>query len=135
MPSRLSLSARERQLRSRLRLLLNNSEGFIHGSLISISRRCGKPRCRCASSEKHKHPALFLGQTRDAKTSMLYLPKDLHAQARQAVEDYQEALALLEELNLEARKRLQKAKDRGKAAKQPTRNKSASKKGNTPKRS
>ena len=135
MPSRSNLSAHERQLRSRLRLLLNTSKGFLHGSLITVSRRCGKPQCRCASSEQHKHPALFLGQTRDGKTSMLYLPKALHQQARQGVEDYQEALALLEELNLEARKRLRNAKNKGKTPKALAAKKSKPKNRKAPKRS
>lgn len=114
MPSRAALSARERQLRSRLRALLNKSEGFLHGSLIVMARRCGKAQCRCATSDEHKHRSLYLGQTRQGKSSMLYLTKHVHDQARQGVEDYQEALALLEGLNEEARKRLQKAKDQGK---------------------
>ena len=114
MASRSSFSARERELRSRFHLLLNNAEGFIHGSLIEMARKCGNPRCRCASSDDFKHRSQYLGQTRDGKTSMIYLSKDLEPQVRQAIEHFQQALSLLEELNLEMRLRLEKSKRRGK---------------------
>ena len=110
MPSPSSFSRRERELRSRLHLLLNKAEGFIHGSLIEMARRCGNPNCRCASNDDLKHRSLYLGQTRDGKKSMVYLPRNLEPQARQAVENFQLALALLEELNAEARLRLDKEK-------------------------
>ncbi|MGK7392790.1 MAG: DUF6788 family protein, partial [Candidatus Cyclobacteriaceae bacterium M2_1C_046] len=107
MPSPSSLSPRERQLRSRLHALLHRAEGFLHGSLIEMSRRCGKPTCRCASSDEHKHQSLYLGQTHEGKTSMVYIPKKLERQIRQWVSDFQEALALLEALNFESRQRLE----------------------------
>ena len=47
--NRASLSAEDRRLRSRLRQLLSQADGFLHGSLIEMARRCGNPRCRCAS--------------------------------------------------------------------------------------
>jgi hypothetical protein len=109
-PSRSSFSPRERELRSRFHLLLNNAEGFIHGSLIEMARKCGNPNCRCASNDDLKHRSQYLGQTRNGKTSMLYLSKDLEPQVRQAVEHFQQALSLLEELNLEMRLRLEKHK-------------------------
>jgi hypothetical protein len=114
MVSPSSFSSRERQLRSRLHLLLNNAEGFIHGSLIEMARRCGNPNCRCASDDDLKHRSLYLGQTRGGKKSMVYLPSDLVPQVRQAAEHFQQALALLEELNDEARLRLDKDKSEGK---------------------
>lgn len=117
MPSPASFSARERHLRSRLHLLLNNAEGFIHGSLIEMARKCGNPRCRCASDDGSKHRSLYLGQTREGKKSMVYLPKDLEPQVRRAAECFQQALSLLEELNAEARLRLDKSKSKRKAKK------------------
>ena len=110
MPNSSSFSARERQLRSQFHLLLNNAQGFIHGSLIEMARKCGNPRCRCASSEDLKHRSQYLGQTRGGKTSMVYLSKELEPQVRQAINHFQEALSLLEELNLEMRQRLDKSK-------------------------
>ena len=133
MASRSSLSARERDLRSRLRLLLNNADGFIHGSLIEMVRKCGKPGCRCASNDEFRHRSLYLGQTRGGKTSMVYLSKDLVPQVRQAIEHFQQVLTLLEELNLEARLRLEKSKP--KRNRKAPRGKAAPKKKKPPKRS
>ena len=138
MASRSSFSPRERQLRSRLHVLLNNAEGFIHGSLIEMVRRCGSPNCRCASDDDLRHRSLYLGQTREGKKTMVYLPCDLEPQVQQGVENFQQALALLEELNAEARLRLDKDKCKAKSkrkrspAKKSARKKVARK---TPKRS
>lgn len=140
MPSPSSLSARERQLRSRLHFLLTNTEGFIHGSLIEMVRKCGSPQCRCATDDEAKHRSLYLGQTRAGEKSMIYLPKDFESQVRRATEDFQQALSLLEELNVEARLRLDRSKSQRKkarkktAAKKTAAEKSPSKK-NPPKRS
>jgi hypothetical protein len=57
---------------------------------------------------------------------MVYLPKDLESQVRQAIEHFQQALALLEELNVEARLRLDKSKS--KPSKKSTRKKTVPKK-------
>jgi uncharacterized membrane-anchored protein YhcB (DUF1043 family) len=116
MPSPASFSSRERQLRSRLHLLITNAQGFIHGSVIEMTRKCGSPSCRCASDDDFRHRSRYLGQTRDGKKSMVYLPADLEAPVRQEVEHFQQALDLLEELNIEARLRLDKKKLKGKSA-------------------
>ena len=110
MPGRSSLSARERDLRSRLKLLLNNADGFIHGSLIEMARKCGKPSCACARDDERKHRSCYLGRTHDGKTSMTYLPKRLEPGVSQAIEHFRQAQALLEEINVEARLRLDKDK-------------------------
>ncbi len=114
MPSPASFSSRERQLRSRLHLLITNAHGFIHGSVIEMARKCGNPSCRCASDDDLRHRSRYLGQTRGGKKSMVYLPADLEAPVRQEVEHFEQALNLLEELNIEARLRLDKMKLKGK---------------------
>jgi hypothetical protein len=116
MPSPASFSSRERQLRSRLHLLITNAQGFIHGSVIEMTRKCGNPSCRCASDDDLRHRSRYLGQTRGGKKSMVYLPDDLEAPIRQEVEHFEQALNLLEELNIEARLRLDKMKLKGKNA-------------------
>jgi hypothetical protein len=116
MPSPASFSSRERQLRSRLHLLITNAQGFIHGSVIEMARKCGNPSCRCASDDDLRHRSRYLGQTRGGKKSMVYLPADLEAPVRQEVEHFQQALDLLEELNIEARLRLDKKKLKDKNA-------------------
>jgi len=110
VPGPSSYSAREREVRSRLHLLLNQAEDFIHGSPVEMSRRCGNPNCRCASNDKYKHTSLCLGQTRKGVSSTIYIPRDLEPKVRKAISNFQQARDLLEELNAEARIRLNKAK-------------------------
>jgi hypothetical protein len=121
MPKRpvapLSLPARERQLRSRIHQLLSRAEGFLHGSLIEMARRCGKPGCRCASDDRARHRALCLGQTRGGKTTMVHVPAKLEPAVRQWVENFQQTAALLEELSRQGRERLKQAKQQAAAAK------------------
>ncbi len=105
-----SLSAAERRLRSRLHQLLSNADGFLHGSLIVMARRCGKPSCRCATDDNARHPALCLGQTHQGKTTMVHVPKQLEALVRQWVGNFQDAADLLEQLSQQGRERLANAK-------------------------
>ena len=111
-----SLPAPERQARSRLHQLLSKAEGFLHGSLIVMTRRCGKPSCRCASDDGARHLSLCLGQTRGGKTTTVHIPKNLEPLVRQWADNFQEASRLLEQLSQEGRERLDKAK-----ARKPTR--------------
>lgn len=128
MAGRMSFSPRERELRSRLRSLLNQAEDFLHGSPVEMARRCGNPKCRCAAGDEHKHRCLCLGQTRHGKTTTVYVPKRLEAKVRSGIENFRAASALLEELNLEARKRLEKAKVAKPGKKPPARKAPAKKK-------
>ena len=130
MASRPSLSDQERRVRSRLHQLLNSAEGFIHGSLIKMARRCGNPKCRCATDDQHKHRSPYLSQTRKGKTTTTYVGRDFEAQVRRWIDNYQQAIALLEELNQEARLRLDQAKLAKKQAKkkQTTKHKQPKKK-------
>ena len=110
MPSRSAQSAKERDVRSRLHLLLNQADDFLHGSPIEMSRRCGNPNCKCASNDEHKHRSLCLGQTKDGKSSTIYIPRHLESRVRDGIANFQKARELLEELNIEARLRLDKEK-------------------------
>lgn len=117
-----SLPTQERQFRSKLHQLLNQSEGFLHGSLIVMVRRCGKPSCRCASDDQAKHRSLCLGQTLNGKTTMVHIPARLEPIVRQWVDNYQLATQLLEQLSQQGRDRLNraKAKDTDHTAAPPT---------------
>jgi hypothetical protein len=110
-----SLPAPEREARSRLRQLLSESGGFLHGSLIAMARRCGKPSCRCASDDQARHRSLCLGQTLGGKTTMVHIPADLEPLAREWVDNFIRADRLLEELSEQGRGRLAKAKAKSRA--------------------
>jgi hypothetical protein len=104
------LPAAERQCRSKLHLLLNQAEGFLHGSLIIMARRCGKPSCRCAADDNARHESLYLGQTLGSKTTMIYVPARLERTVRQWHDNFQQAEQLIEQLSQQGRARLGQAK-------------------------
>ena len=110
-PSPASLPAPERHARSRLHQLLCEAEGFLHGSLIVMARRCGKPSCRCACDDSARHLSLCLGQTRGGKTTTVHIPAHLEPVVRRWVDNFERASGLLEQLNQEGRARLAKAKE------------------------
>jgi len=104
------LPAAERQCRSRLHQLLNQGEGFLHGSLIVMARRCGKLTCRCAADDNAKHQSLYLGQTLEGKSTMIYIPARLESTVRQWHDNFHQAEQLLEQLSQQGRARLSQAK-------------------------
>jgi hypothetical protein len=62
---------------------------LLRGSLISLSRRCGKPNCHCKDGEPHTTPAL--SYSRKGKTFILTLrPKDL-PEVREALRNFRRA--------------------------------------------
>jgi len=132
--NRLSLSAEERRLHSRLHQLLSEAGGLLHGSLIEMARRCGNPRCRCASDDAHKHRSLYLGQTRGGKTTMEYVPNDQEQIVRRWAGDFQRARDLLEAISRQGWRRLGESKAKAKAARKAAKNKTAAKKAPAPER-
>jgi hypothetical protein len=105
-----TLPAEERHARSRLHQILDQSGGFLHGSIIEMFRRCGRPNCRCASSDEFKHRAVYLGQTIKGKTTMVYIPVRAEKMVRQWVANFQQAGQLLEQISQQGRARLREIK-------------------------
>jgi hypothetical protein len=105
-----TLSRTERNLRSRFHKLLDDADGFVHGSLIRMARTCGNPRCKCATKGE-KHVSLYLGQTRKAKTRMKYIPRVWEERIRRWAGNYQQAVDLLEEISEEGWRKLRESKE------------------------
>jgi hypothetical protein len=95
-PPRSHLSARERQLRSRLAKLVHEVP-LLRATLNPRERVCGKPGCRCARGEKHR--SLYLVSSLEGKPRQLFVPTDWEQDARQWVANYQEVKELLEEIS------------------------------------
>jgi len=110
MKHRKGLSEADRKARSRLHQLLDRAEGLVHGSLIRMARRCGNPRCRCATKDQ-KHESWCLGVSREGRTRMKHIPRDQEARVRHWVQNYRQARMLLEAISTEAWKRLQQGKE------------------------
>jgi uncharacterized protein DUF6788 len=67
----------------------------LRGSLITLKRKCGRPRCRCAQGDLHETPALSLNV--GGKTTIVTLrPKEI-PEIRAALERYHEARARLDQ--------------------------------------
>lgn len=96
-----------RQLRARRRRLvarLPDVGGYLAGSLVEQSRRCGKSGCRCAGGELHG-PYVYLSVGRAAgRRSLFYVPQTLAALVRRRVAltaSVQQLLADISAINLE----------------------------------
>jgi hypothetical protein len=110
MHHRKGLSESDRGARSQLHQLLERADGLIHGSLIRMTRACGKAGCRCALKGQ-KHQSWYLGVSTKGKSRMKHIPPAQEAQVRRWVEAYQRARSLLEEMSREAWQRLQQPKE------------------------
>jgi hypothetical protein len=107
MPSRASLSAKERDLYSKLRQLLTQP-GLLRGNLVEMHRRCGKRRCRCRQDPAGRHRSLYLGLSLNGKRRMVYIPADWEGRVRQWATRHARARALLEQLSRHCLARLQR---------------------------
>lgn len=87
MVSRNRFAHKERAARSRLAQLLHDHE-VIHGSLVSMARRCGKAGCHCEQGEKHV--SLYLSVKIAGKRRMVYIPAHLEKEVRRCVKAYRE---------------------------------------------
>lgn len=94
--SRAKMSARERDLRSRLAKLLH-SAGILRGTLNVRERVCGKPNCKCARGQKHV--ALYVVASESGKQRQLFVPKAWQDDVRQWVQNHQEVRKLMEEIS------------------------------------
>ncbi|MFZ2253519.1 MAG: DUF6788 family protein [Minisyncoccia bacterium] len=82
-------------LKSRRKISRNipKAEECIRGSLVVMNRSCGKLNCRCQKGQKHK--AIYLSQSYNGKTRMIYLPQGSEDKAHQYVKNYQKIKGIL----------------------------------------
>lgn len=88
MTAKNQIPPQERHLRSTLLRQLSTAP-LLPGRLYTVARTCGKPTCRC--NRGHKHVSLYLRVYEQGKVKSIAIPKDMEADARQAVENYQQA--------------------------------------------
>ena len=92
-PSRSQRPAEERHARSRaVQQIADNP--LIRGSLVSMSRTCGKAGCRCQQGEKHT--SLYLSVRLNNRRRMIYVPPAMESSVRGWVENAQEVDRLLD---------------------------------------
>jgi hypothetical protein len=98
------------QRREDLRLQIQRLGPILQGSVTTMAVRCGNPNCRCAKGQKHR--STCFSYTREGKTKMVYLGKDLAPQAQEWVDNFKALMEIVRQLtdvNVELLK-----KDRGK---------------------
>lgn len=93
---RAKLSARERELRSRIAQLISG-QWLLRGSLSQRAGKCGKPNCRCTRDELHQ--SLYLVQSQKGKLRQICVPQAWQPRVRLAVDDYRKLQELLEQVS------------------------------------
>jgi len=72
MKHRSHFSAKQRKARSKLAQIVHE-KGFVRGTIITMSRVCGNPNCRCAKGQKHV--SLYLSRSEAGKPKLMFIPK------------------------------------------------------------
>jgi hypothetical protein len=97
-----ALRARRRRLLARVSV--PDLEGYVAGSLVEQSRRCGKPGCRCAAGDLHG-PYVYLSVARaPGRRGLIYVPAtlaDLVAGRVAAGASVRQLLAAISAINVE----------------------------------
>ncbi|MFH1282637.1 MAG: DUF6788 family protein [bacterium] len=91
-----TLKVLERAKKELFRKVSSTNE-IIKGSLVIMSRVCGHPNCKCVRGEKHV--SLYLSQFANGKPRMLYIPKAIEKQIKNAVGNYKEMIKCINELS------------------------------------
>ena len=71
---------------------------FVAATLVRVDHRCGNPRCRCATGEKHPSWRLTYKDP-DQKTVTVYVPVGMLEEVRQWVENYHALKKLASEIS------------------------------------
>ena len=102
-------SPAERDARSRLVKRCADAP-LLRGSLVSMSRVCGKAGCRC--TEGQKHVSLYLAIRVGKKRKMIYIPSELEQRVREWVDSSQEIDRLLELVSQSCLEKLLQTKEK-----------------------
>ena len=88
----------EERIRARIRRLGECSVS-ISGSLAEISRRCGRPNCRCATERAARHSAHLLNSKVKGKTRSVYVPVDMVEEVSGWIQERRRIQCLLKEID------------------------------------
>ena len=109
MKHRGKFAQKDRQARSQLAKLAG-SKRLLCGSLVTMARTCGNPRCRCALKGQ-KHVSLYLSIRDGKKRKMICIPKKWENTITQWVENYKKANGLMADISAHSLKRFMEDKD------------------------
>jgi len=97
MEHRGKFTQKDRQARSQLAKLAGNKR-LLAGSLVTMARVCGNPRCKYATKGQ-KHASLYLSIRDGKKRRMICIPKKWEQTITQWVENYKQANDLIAEIS------------------------------------
>jgi len=103
MEHRGKFTQKDRQARSQLTKLAGGKR-LLCGSLVTMARVCGNPRCKCATKGQ-KHVSLYLSIRDGKKRKMICIPKKWEDTITQWVENYKQANELIAEISAHSLKR------------------------------
>ncbi|MEE9391402.1 MAG: DUF6788 family protein [Planctomycetota bacterium] len=95
---RASMSAQERELRSRIKQLVTGS-GLLRGSPLVRRNRCGNKGCKCWVKDE-RHESLAIQVSVDGRSQQFHVPKAMREEVLAWVDNYQELRKLLDEIGL-----------------------------------
>ena len=104
-----NLSPDDRNARSQLAKLIG-SERLLCGSLVTMARTCGNPRCKCAVAGQ-KHVSLYLSIRQGRKRKMMCIPKKWEGTITRWVENYKRAKILMADISAHSLERFVEAED------------------------
>jgi len=87
---------RRRELHERLRAL--TFEPLMRGSIVERRRKCGKPRCACATDPQARHGGRVLTVFLDGHTQTLPLRREDEERVRGAIGAYEQAWRIINAL-------------------------------------
>ncbi len=108
MEHRGKFTVKDRQARSELARLANGQR-FLCGSLVTMARQCGNPRCRCTQGQKHV--SLYLSIRDGTKRKMIFIPKRWEKTITRWVENYRHINALMADVSAHSLARFMEDKD------------------------
>jgi len=72
-------------------------EEILRGSIVVARRYCGKANCHCQKG--HKHRSLYISQSNNGQSRLVYIPQRSEGQARQLIRNYQALKSVMKEIS------------------------------------
>lgn len=109
MRHRGNFSPDDRNARSQLAKLIS-SQRLLCGSLVTMARTCGNPRCKCVIAGQ-KHVSLYLSIQDGKKRKMICIPKKWEGTITEWVENYKHSKDLMADISAYSLKRFVEDRD------------------------
>jgi hypothetical protein len=129
MKSRSQRPAEERHTRS-LAVKHVSENSLLRGSLVTMSRTCGKAGCHCQQGEKHV--SLYLAIRQDGRRKMIYIPPAMEEMVRTGVENGREVDQLLDVISQQCLTQFMEQKEENLGRRVPSNTRKKKGQGKTP---